>query len=244
MNNRAVRAILELAAEAGSVDSLEAYHAAMLVALASAIPCDLLVFNDFRVDLDIDRGRTFTCTAAPPLEPERAMSLALVEAFLYNSNQHPLLQLQASGDAFAHRLSDVASMRRLRQGALYAEFFRPAAIAHQLTLGFEAPPGRLLGIWLNRSREDFSEDDVLIAELLRPHLHAAELAARRSVARATLTKREREVLDIVADGATNHDVADALVVSPGTVKKHLDNIYTKLGVGTRGAAVERASRRA
>jgi ATP/maltotriose-dependent transcriptional regulator MalT len=48
------------------------------------------------------------------------------------------------------------------------------------------------------------------------------------------------VLDLVAAGATNDAVAEALVVSPGTVKKHLDNIYTKLGVGSRVAAVDRA----
>lgn len=244
MNNSAVRAILELVADADSVDSLQAYHAALLAALACAIPCDISVFNDFQVGFDAELRPTFTCTAAPPVEPQRAVSRTLVEAFLHNSSQHPLLTLQASGDACAHRLSDVTAMRRIRQGALYTEFFRPAAIAHQLTLGFEGSPRRLLGIWLNRSRHDFSDDEVLLAELLRPHLQAAEITATRAVARATLTSREREVLDIVAAGATNHEVADALVLSPGTVKKHLDNIYAKLGVGTRDAAAQCASLRA
>ena len=103
------------------------------------------------------------------------------------------------------------------------------------------PPGRLVGVWLNRTSQDFSEDDLLLAELLRPHLQAAERAARRAVVRATLTAREREVLDLVAAGATNEAAAEALVISAGTVKKHLDNIYVKLGVGTRAAAAERAS---
>ena len=60
----------------------------------------------------------------------------------------------------------------------------------------------------------------------------------RAVVRAGLTNREREVLDLVATGATNAAVAEALVVSPGTVKKHLDNIYAKLGVTTRTAAAD------
>ena len=59
-------------------------------------------------------------------------------------------------------------------------------------------------------------------------------------ARAALTAREREVLDIVATGATNAAVAEALVVSPATVSKQLDNIYAKLGVGSRTAAADRA----
>jgi ATP/maltotriose-dependent transcriptional regulator MalT len=122
---------------------------------------------------------------------------------------------------------------------VYGEFFRPSAIGHQLTLGLCGPP-RLLGIWLNRTRPDFSDDELLLAELLRPRLQAAEAAVKRGAARATLTGREREVLDLGATGATNVAVAEALVVSPSTIKKHLDNIYAKLGVGSRAAAADRA----
>ena len=134
----------------------------------------------------------------------------------------------------------MTSLRGFRRVALYGEFFGPAAIGHQLTLGLQGPPGPLIGVWVNRTRCDFSEDEVLVAELLRPHLQMGELAARRAVARATLTPREREVLDLVAAGATNAAVARALVVSPGTVKKHLDNVYAKLGVCSRASAANRA----
>jgi len=47
------------------------------------------------------------------------------------------------------------------------------------------------------------------------------------------------VLDLVAAGESNAAVAEALVVSPATVKKHLDNIYAKLGVSSRTAAADR-----
>jgi DNA-binding CsgD family transcriptional regulator len=243
MSTRAIRAILELVAGADSAGSVETYHAALLAALADALPCDVVVFNDFQLGPGVDAlGRpTVTCTAAPPLEPRGAISPALLGTFLCHVSRHPLIRLHASGDVCAHRLSDATSMRSFRRGPLYAEFFRPAAIGHQLTLGFEGPPRRLVGVWLSRTRRDFSEDELLLAELLRPHLQAGEVAARCAVARATLTDREREVLDIVAAGATNRAVAEALVVSPGTVKKHLDNIYAKLGVGTRAAAATRAS---
>ena len=54
-----------------------------------------------------------------------------------------------------------------------------------------------------------------------------------------LTAREREILGWVAHGKTNPEIAEILWVSPSTVRKHLENIYAKLGVHTRTAAVTR-----
>ena len=54
-----------------------------------------------------------------------------------------------------------------------------------------------------------------------------------------LTSRERDVLAWVARGKTNPEVAEILWVTPSTVRKHLENIYAKLGVHTRTAAVTR-----
>ena len=45
-----------------------------------------------------------------------------------------------------------------------------------------------------------------------------------------LTPREREILELVAEGRTNAEIAESLWVSRGTVRKHLDNVYAKLGV--------------
>jgi DNA-binding CsgD family transcriptional regulator len=54
-----------------------------------------------------------------------------------------------------------------------------------------------------------------------------------------LTAREREVLSWVARGKTNAEIARLLWLAPGTVGKHLEHVYAKLGVGTRTAAVTR-----
>jgi DNA-binding CsgD family transcriptional regulator len=59
---------------------------------------------------------------------------------------------------------------------------------------------------------------------------------------ALLTKREREIVDLLAEGRTNDQIAAALWIAPTTVRKHLENIYAKLGVHTRTAAVARARR--
>lgn len=55
-----------------------------------------------------------------------------------------------------------------------------------------------------------------------------------------LTKREREVLDHLARGCSNRQIGRSLGISERTVKNHLRNIFTKLGVGDRTSAVVKA----
>jgi LuxR family maltose regulon positive regulatory protein len=52
-----------------------------------------------------------------------------------------------------------------------------------------------------------------------------------------LTAREVEVLNLIQAGCSNQDIADQLVISIPTVKRHISNIYTKLGVKSRTQAV-------
>jgi DNA-binding CsgD family transcriptional regulator len=54
-----------------------------------------------------------------------------------------------------------------------------------------------------------------------------------------ITPRQREILEWVARGKTNSEIAEALWITPTTVRKHLENIYAKLGVHRRTAAVTR-----
>jgi DNA-binding CsgD family transcriptional regulator len=57
-----------------------------------------------------------------------------------------------------------------------------------------------------------------------------------------LTPRERQVLELLAEGRSNQAIADALFLSPLTVKNHVASIFAKLGVGSRAAATAFALR--
>jgi DNA-binding NarL/FixJ family response regulator len=57
-----------------------------------------------------------------------------------------------------------------------------------------------------------------------------------------LSDREREVLDLIASGATNREIAAQLYLSPHTIKEHTSSLYRKLAVRNRAEAVQKAQR--
>ena len=69
---------------------------------------------------------------------------------------------------------------------------------------------------------------------------SGELSASPPTYPNGLTTREVEVLRVVAQGLTNEQVAQRLVISPRTVDMHLTSIYSKIGVSSRGAATRYA----
>ena len=115
-----------------------------------------------------------------------------------------------------------------------------------------------VSIVLERRCLDFGERERERLELLRPHLaflyqHACKAAAvpkddtllpcmpmPPDISPPGLTQREAEVMQWLACGKTDAEIAALLSISPRTVQKHLEHIYVKLGVETRTAAVMRA----
>ena len=85
-------------------------------------------------------------------------------------------------------------------------------------------------------RVAIAEDSVLLRKGLvllleeAGHEVVAQLLARSRHPLGELTPREREVLALMAEGRTNAAIAAALVVGPGAVEKHINNIFTKLGL--------------
>jgi DNA-binding NarL/FixJ family response regulator len=79
-----------------------------------------------------------------------------------------------------------------------------------------------------------------------PPLSASELrttpTASAEGALGELTRREREVLEWVAAGKKNRDIAQILGARPRTIEKHLEHVYEKLGVEGRTAAAMRLVR--
>ena len=146
------------------------------------------------------------------------------------------------------RTSDVYSTGQWHATGMYCEYIRPQGIEHHLMVSMPELPGAIAGperylrLVLHRGPgPDFSERDRALLVLLRPHLHQACMdIARQRDPLPRLTPRQNELLRLLAAGRTNAQIARRLGISEGTVRTHLENIYERLGVSSRTAAVTRA----
>jgi DNA-binding CsgD family transcriptional regulator len=131
-------------------------------------------------------------------------------------------------------------------GAACATLRRALGAWRELEVPYEAARARVL---LGLACRAVGDDDTAEMELdaarsvferlgAAPDLARAQDLSRTAGARPPggLSGREAEVLALLATGKTNREIAKALFISEHTVRRHLQNIFTKLGVSTRAAA--------
>lgn len=140
------------------------------------------------------------------------------------------------------KTTDFYSVRQIQDMPMYQEYVKQFGMMHDLMLCLPVGPQRTHRVLLWREPgRDFSERDRALLILLRPHLLAAyRRSALRRQTDLSLTDRQWQLLRQVAAGHTNAQIARRLGVSEGTVRKHLENIFQRMGVASRTAAVVRA----
>lgn len=122
------------------------------------------------------------------------------------------------------------------------EFAAPAARA-LLKRYLGVDNGRLPPALLSRRQFALEDGDgKLTVRIARTGGLRLVLLEERNLRLGRLTQREREVLDLVAAGRTNVEIASMLELASGTIAKHLEHVYEKLGVRTRTAAAAMVSR--
>jgi len=144
--------------------------------------------------------------------------------------------------------SDFYSTRQWHNTGMYTDYARPLGQEHHLmvclpsALPRTAGPRRYVRLTLLRGPgSDFSERDRAVLTLLAQHLEQAYLdIERRHRPVPRLTPRQKDLRHLVAARRTNTQIARRLGISEGTVRTHLENIYERLHVSSRTAAVSRA----
>ena len=216
----------------------------LLSDLTSQIRCDIISFEGF----DSDREETWFLQSIPgredpaedPFEPAH---------WVHYWDCQPCSYPDRTGDLrTVLRIPDFYSAREWHSTGMYCDLYRPKGFEHELMLSLPAGPsrgpgpGKSLRLFLFRGPgRDFSEADRDLLTLLRPHLHQAYLdAERRRHPIPDLTPRHWQLMNLVAAGYTNAQIARRLGVAEGTIRTHLENIYRRLQVSSRTAAVTRA----
>jgi DNA-binding CsgD family transcriptional regulator len=233
-----VRDALALIHVAYSARSAEEFGAPVVEALSRLIPGELVGYNEREL---VTRRLVVGAEA-----PSGAASSEVVEAVATFCDEYPLSMTLRHSETRALKISDFVSPGELHRLDYYNYALRPLAVEHQLRVWLTAPAGTARYFYISRLRADgdFAERDRDLLELLRPFLVALheryDVQAGGQPNADGLTEREAEILAWVARGKTNREIAALLVVSPHTVRKHLEHTYEKLRVHTRTAAVARA----
>ena len=327
------------------VRSIGKFPAEVLSAIRRLLPCNTICFNEM-----VDPNSMTTWVT----EPANALPGPLLrQAFLRNLPQHPVLaHYVGTGDGASYRISDFISRQQFHCLPLYSEYYQPSNVEYQL-IGAISIGQSQIGVALDRDTSDFSDEERLSLQLLRPHLVQAyrnvqtidlmrqviegkrrklmivnrsgniisitddvwrmmdkyfevprshnsppdallrwiecertrlgedgdipsppvplvssKVGQRLTVrflwggktadydavlmeeeqsqslsllAESSLTPRESEILAWLTQGKTNVEIGLALSISPLTVKKHLEHIYSKMQVHRRTAAISHTS---
>ena len=157
-------------------------------------------------------------------------------------HQHPTCHHgQTTGALEVVQSKDFVTPRQLHQLEIYQVMFKLSGIEHIMNVPLPTAPGRTRVFLFGREAgTGFTETERLMCRMMQPHLYNIyRRAAHRRRTPARLTSRQLQVLRCVALGMSNDEIAAQLIIAPGTVTKHLENTFARLGVASRTAAIAR-----
>lgn len=238
--------MLALSYQLTELPDRDAYLQAASACLGELLPGD----DTFWLEVDFGQ-KTATTRRGKNAVVDPDLGRLLVEA-----HDHPAIQsyLADPRDLTPRRLSDVAAPREWR-GTCAHELLSEPMGRHQLSLLVRlAAPCQGYGWTVGRSGSDFTDAELDLARALLPLLTTLDRlyehrpgtpdpVSEQARERALLTPREVEVLSLVAEGLTAVAIGHRHRISSGTVRKHLQNSYEKLGCHDRLLAVQEARRR-
>jgi len=112
----------------------------------------------------------------------------------------------------------------------------------EIYVGFIAVIFTALGIWLALKLTKPKIETVVVEKEVYVNRNEGFVLDKSLVAQLELSKRELEILSLLAEGHSNQEIASKLFVSLSTVKTHIQNLFEKLDVRRRTQAVEKAKR--
>lgn len=182
----------------------------------------------------------------------------LLPVFNQYISQHPAISLIVeTGHAPALSISELRTRTDFTSLELYQQFYSVCSVEDQLSVGY-VEDEYVKGVSINRATWGFSDDErdalTQISRCIFPHYRLLQQSEQNAANRLPLievtvnaivrhhevlglTQREAELLGEVANGKSNKQIAAICDISEGTVRKHLENTFRRLGVNNRVSAV-------
>ena len=153
-----------------------------------------------------------------------------------------------SGKSIVYRETDIISDDMRVKTEYYQKVYKPNNWHYSLQM-IMAKEKKFLGVvtmYRNIGKNDFSHDEVFLVDTLKDHMayrlwqqkqSRMQFGEKLTVSAATekfgLTKQEHNILHLLMEGKDNSFICDYLSISINTLKKHILNIYRKLGIRNR-----------
>lgn len=153
-----------------------------------------------------------------------------------------------SGKSMVFRETDIIDDEKRMKTDYYLSVYKPNNwhYAIQMILAREKQFLGVITLYRTIGKENFQYDDVFLLDMLKDHLsfrlYNERLNVQNSVQKMKisevvekyhLTKREETILKLLLQGLDNESISNELVISINTLKKHILNIYRKLGINNR-----------
>lgn len=151
-----------------------------------------------------------------------------------------------SGKSLVYRETDIISDEKRVDREYYKKVYAPNNWHYSLRM-ILAREKQFLGVvtfYRTIGKDNFQYDDIFLLDMLKDHLayriHQAvksggddKISIVEAVEKYELTKREKTILSLLLEGMDNTEISSQLVISVNTLKKHILNIYRKLGINNR-----------
>lgn len=214
----------------------EALRALARAAVARLLPAD----DVFWCELDVQHG-------VAAIERAEGLDLRMAARFAAVGADHPaVVDYVRTLDRTPRRLSDVATPAAWSRSRAWRDLFAEQRGRYQLSALVDLGPTVGRGWTVVRGGRDFTTEEVATARAVQPLLEAVwRMGASATLLHSgavehPLTAREVEVLRLLATGATATAIGASRGIAYGTVRKHIEHVYEKLGVHDRLLAVRRA----
>lgn len=153
-----------------------------------------------------------------------------------------------SGKSLVYRETDIISDDKRIQTEYYNKIYRPNNWHYslQMILGRNKEFLGVITFYRTIGKDNFQYDDIFLLDMLKDHIayrlyrdrqeheqSEEKLTVTEAAEKYDLTKREHTILKLLMQGKDNNHICEELSISVNTLKKHILNIYRKLGIKNR-----------